>query len=211
MFPLPRPGVENCKKWHGSLVESDPFVGYSVVWPALCISTKMSKSSLEPKYIFILRQGNIFKYAYHDKDGFKEIPEKWYSKCFVNITEVPQENIMTINLYGVFTEVPFLPDNLFKRKISTKRRKKTHHIVHDVVFPTWKHQEGKSIHFKVAKNFKEIFDKADSGEIELMDPFAGYSSIEEINNSKTGRQAFRTVAGFIYHQCRDNLGYPVEL
>ena len=116
MFPLPRPDVENCKKWQGALVEHEPFVGYSVVWPALCINTKMSKSSLEPKYTFILRQGNIFKYAYHDKDGFKEIPEKWYSKCFVNITEVPQENLMTINLYGVFTEVPFLPDNLFQRK-----------------------------------------------------------------------------------------------
>ena len=211
MFPLPKANLLNCKKWQGVILTKQPFEGFAVVWPGSVFESKMTKTCMGPEYTFILRNGDYFQYAYCDKDGFKEIPEKWYSKCFQNITEIPQENIITININGVYTEVPFLPTSLFDRKTSTKRRKKTHNIIHTVTYPTWKHQNGKTIHLQVAKKFKEIFDKADNGEVELMDPFEGYNSIQELNQSKSGRQAFRIVAGFVYHQCRENLGYPLVL
>ena len=211
MFPLPKPSVDDIERWQGNILTKDPFRGFSVVWPGKIVETKMTKMSMKPKHTFILRNGQVFMYAYCDKDGFQELPEKWYSKCFQNLTDIPQDNMVAINLNGTYTEVPFLPNTLFERKTSTKRRKKTHTIVHNVVYPTWKHQKSKSIHFQVAKQFKELFDRADDGEVELMDPFQGYSSLEEIRNSKTGRQALRIVAGFVYHQCRDNLGYPVRL
>ena len=107
-----------------------------------------------------------------------------------------------------FVEVPFLPDILYQRKNTTKRRKRVHKIVHKV-YPTWRNQTGKSIHFKVAKHFKELFDQADADEITLQDPFSGYTSVSDIQSSQTGRMAFKTVAGFIYYHCRDNLGYPL--
>lgn len=211
MFSLPKPDISISKKWQGVILTKDPFQGFAVVWPAKILETKMTKTVMAPAYTFILRNGEYFKYAYCDKNGFKEMPEKWYSKCFQNYTDIPQENMVTVNVNGVYVEVPFLPNSLFERKTTTKRRKKTHTIVHNVVYPTWKHQKGKTIHFQVAKHFKELFDRADNGEVELMDPFQGYKSMEELNNSKTGRQSFRIVAGFVYHQCRDNLGYPLTL
>lgn len=211
MFPLPKPSLDNLKKWQGCVLTKKKFEGFAVVWPAETFEAKMTKAVLQPSHVFILRSGDDFEYAYCDKDGFQGLPEKWYSKCFQNLSDVPQDNLVTINLNGVFTEVPFLPDSLFQRKTSTKRRKKTHSIVHNVVYPTWKHQKGKNVHFQVAKQFKDLFDRADNGEVELMDPFQGYSSVEEVKKSKSGRQALRIVAGFIYHQCRDNLGYPVPL
>lgn len=211
MFPLPKPSLALSKKWQGVILTKAPFEGFTVLWPGLTLESKMTKTCMGPTYAFVLRSGEYFKYAYCDKDGFKEIPEKWYSKCFQNITEIPQENMVTINTNGVYIEVPFLPSVLFDRKTSTKRRKKTHNIIHTVTYPMWKHQKGKTIHLQVANEFKQIFDKADNGEVELMDPFEGYKNMHGLNQSKTGRQAFRIVAGFVYHQCRDNLGYPVTL
>lgn len=211
MFPLPKPRANDIEKWQGNILTKVPFQGHVVVWPGQVIDAKMTKMVMKPKHVFILRNGDVFVYAYHDKDGFQELPEKWYSKCFLHLADIPQENVITVNLNGTFTEVPYLPTPLFERKTSTKRRKKTHTIVHNVVYPTWKHQKGQSIHLQVAKQFKDLFDRADNGELELMDPFMGYESLEELKKSKSGRQALRTVAGFVYHQCRDNLGYPVTL
>ena len=138
MFPLPKPSLALSKKWQGIILTKQPFEGFTVVWPALTLESKMTKSCMGPEYTFILRNGEYFKYAYSDKDGMKEIPEKWYSKCFQNITEIPQENMITININGVYIEVPFLPTTLFERKSSTKRRKKTHNIIHTVTYPTKK-------------------------------------------------------------------------
>lgn len=211
MFSLPKPKAEDIKKWQGSILTKQPFHGYTVVWPGQGVETKMTKMMMKPKHAFILKNGDVFVYAYCDKDGFQEIPDKWYAKCFQNLGDIPQENMITVNLNGTFTEVPYLPTTLFERKTSTKRRKKTHTIVHNVVYPTWKHQKGESIHLQVAKQFKDLFDRADNGELELMDPFLGYKSLDELQKSKSGRQALRIVAGFVYHQCRDNLGYPVTL
>ena len=80
-----------------------------------------------------------------------------------------------------------------------------------IVYHTWRNQKGKSIHFKVAKAFKDVFDKADSNEITLQDPLEGYERVNDIQATKTGRQAFKIVAGFVYYDCRDNLGYPLNL
>ncbi len=211
MFPLPKPSLVVSKKWHGVILTKAPFEGCTVVWAGTVLETKMTKACMTPSHTFILRNGKYFQYAFNDKNGFKEIPENWYSKCFQNISDIPQENIVTVNINGTYSEVPFLPKVLFDRKTGTKRRKKTHSVVHSVTYPTWKHQRGQSVHLEVAKQLKEIFDKADNGEVELMDPFQGYKNIVELHQSKTGRQAFKIVAGFVYHQCRDNLGYPVNL
>ena len=178
-----------------------------MVYSAEASSEKISKSSMTPRNTFILKHGGTFKYAYYD-GFFKEIPERWYGKAFLRVNDVPSENLVTIQLGGKFIEVPFLPEVLYLRKSSTKRRKKTHKIT-TKVYPTWKNTTEKTIHFKVAEHFKEIFDKADSHEVSLQDPFAGYASLEELQASQTGRQAFKTVAGFVYYHCRDNLGYPL--
>lgn len=211
MFSLPEACAATLKKWQGMVIEGHNLSGFSVAWCGEPFKGTITKSSLKPAYVFILRQGNYFKYAVHDSTGFKEIPEKWYSKCFLKVSELPSENIVTVCVNGSFVDLPFLPHSLYNRKMSAKRRKKTHNVDHTVVYPTWKHQRGDSIHFKVAKAFKDVFDKADANELTLQDPFEGYESMEELQATKTGRASFKTVAGFVYYHCRDHLGYPLNL
>lgn len=193
------------------VIEGHDLTGFSVAWCGEPFDGTVTKGNIKPENVFILRQGNYFKYAVHDSTGFKEIPEKWYSKCFLKVSEIPSENIVTVCVHGSFVDLPFLPHSLFNRRLSAKRRKKVHKVDYTAVYPTWEHQRGASIHFKVAKSFKEIFDKADANEITLQDPFEGYENMEEIKATKTGRLAFKTVAGFVYYHCRDNLGYPLNL
>ena len=208
MFPLPSPNRQSIMTWQGShITKKGSLEGFVVVYPAKETGTKMTKALMKPKHTFILKHGDTFKYAYND-GYFKEIPDKWCGKAFLRIEDVPNENLVTLELNGKFIQVPFLPDVLYHRKTSTKRRKKTHKIINNV-YPTWRNSSGKTIHFKVAEHFKDIFDKADSQELTLQDPFAGYSSLEDLQSSQTGRQAFKTVAGFVYYHCRDNLGYPI--
>jgi len=208
MFPLPTPKKKTIHKWQGTHISrKGSLEGFVVVYPALEVTNKMTKAQMKPLHTFVLKHGHRYKYAYND-GFFKEIPEKWYGKAFLRIEDVPNENIVTIKLNDKFIEVPFLPEVIYQRKTSTKRRKKNHKIVNNI-YPTWRNQTGKSVHFKVANHFKEIFDQADANEITLQDPFAGYSSVEDIHASQTGRLAFKTVAGFIYYHCRDNLGYSI--
>jgi len=208
MFTLPNPKKKSIAKWHGQQVaRKGPLEGFVVVYPAEGCSEKMTKMLMKPKNTFILKHGGTFKYAYND-GFFKEIPERWYGKAFLRVDDVPSENLVTITLNGKFIEVPFLPDVLYLRKTTTKRRKKTHKIINNV-YPTWRNTSGKTVHFKVAQHFKDLFDKADAQELTLQDPFSGYSSMEDLQSSQTGRLAFKTVAGFVYYHCRDNLGYPL--
>jgi len=211
MFSLPEASASTIKKWQGVVIEGQSMSGFSVAWCGEPFKGTITKSNIKPKHVFILRQSNYFKYGVHDVKGFREIPDKWYSKCFLNISEIPSENIVTVCVNGSFVDLPFLPHSLFNRKMHVKRRKKSHSVDHSVVYPTWKHQEGTSVHFKVASAFKSLFDKADANEINLQDPFEGYENLEEVQSTKTGRRAFMTVAGFVYYHCRDNLGYPLNL
>jgi hypothetical protein len=208
MFSLPSPKKKIIKQWQGAHVSSrGSLEGFVVVYPAEESSVKLTRSLMKPKFTFILKRGDAFKYAFND-GSFKEIPERWYGKAFLRVEDVPSENVVTIQLCGKFVEVPFLPEVLYQRKNSTKRRKKSHKIIQNV-YPTWRNCTEKNVHFRVAEHFKEIFQKADAQEVILQDPFQGYSSLEELQASQTGRQAFKIVAGFVYHHCRNNLGYPI--
>jgi len=211
MFSLPEASAKTVKKWQGLVIEGYNMSGFSVAWCGEPYEGTITKSNLKPANVFILRQANFFKYAIHDAKGFKEIPEKWYSKCFLKVSDLPSENIVTVCVNGSFVDLPYLPHSLFNRKAGAKRRKKTHNVDHTVVYPTWRHRKGTTIHFKVARAFKDLFDRADANEISLQDPFEGYESLEDLQTTKTGRSALRTVAGFVYYHCRDNLGYPLNL
>ena len=211
MFLLPMASSETRKKWQGTCLQGHKLSGYVVMWCGEPYDGTLTKSLMKPMYVFILKHSGIFKYATLDNRGFVEIPEKWHAKCFQNIGEIPSTNSITMNIDGSYVDLPFLPPSLFSRKSGVKRRKKTHAIQHRITYPMWKHQSGSSVPLKVAKSFKDLFDRADAGEVLLQDPFAGYQSVEDIQANKTGRMAYKTVASFIYHHCRDNLGYPLVI
>jgi len=212
MFPLPEAPEEVVEKWQGVHLKGlEQLTGFYVVWCGVPANGRLTRHSVKPEHVFVLKRGETFKYAVHDNRGFQELQEKWYTKCFGRIDTIPNKNVVTISVKGIYLDLPFLPQSLYNRKVSTKKRKKTHRIAHGNTYPTWKHATGKSIHVTIAGQFKDLFDRADANEITLQDPFEGYASIDEIKKSKTGKMAFRTVAGFVYYHCRDNLGYPVDV
>ena len=96
MFSLPEASASTIKKWQGMVIEGHDLSGFSVAWCGEPYKGTITKSNLKPSYVFILRHGDYFKYAVHDSSGFKEIPEKWYSKCFLKVSELPSENIVTV-------------------------------------------------------------------------------------------------------------------
>ena len=115
MFPLPKSKKKNIKKWQGiQVTRKGTLEGFTVVYPGEESDCKITKCLMKAKYTFILKHGHTFKYAYND-GFFKEIPEKWYGKAFGRFEDVPNENLVTIQLGGKFVEVPFLPDILYKR------------------------------------------------------------------------------------------------
>ena len=212
MFPLPQAPADIIHKWQGTRLKGvDQLTGYVIVWCGVPFRGKLTRDSVKPEHVFVLKQGDQFKYALHDDNGFFELYEKWYSKCFGRVENIPTNNTITMCIGGSYIDLPFLPPPLFNRRVSTKRRKKSHRIDYKNVYPTWKHVQGEGVHFEVAKQFRDIFNRADAGEITLRDPFEGYASMDEIKRSKTGKLAFQTVAGFVYYHCRDNLGYPINL
>ena len=83
-------------------------------------------------------------------------------------------------------------------------------IQSDILFPTWKHVTKHKETIDVAEGFGELFSRADANEIELTDPFSGYSSVADIKRNKTGNVVYMAIAGFVYHHCRENLGYPTN-
>lgn len=212
MFPLPQAPDEVLNQWQGVKLKGlNHLTDFTIVWCGVPATGRLHRNNVKAEHIFVLKKGDQFKYAYHDAAGFNELPEKWYTRCFTRIDNIPSNNQITMCVGGTYVDLPYLPNSLFNRKMSTKKRKKTHRVCMSNVYPTWKHQQGDTVHFQVAKEFKNIFDRADAGEIILQDPFEGYTSMEEVQRSKTGKMALRTVAGFVYYHCRDHLGYPVTI
>ena len=78
MFPLPKPKKTNITTWQGiQITKKGILEGFTVVYPGEVSSGKIIRCAMKPKYTFILKHGDTFKYAYND-GCFKEIPEKWY-------------------------------------------------------------------------------------------------------------------------------------
>ena len=142
-----------------------------------------------------------------DKNGFFEVPEKWYVKCFLKLNFKPSENTTTMKVRNAFVELPYYPTSYFRKMFASKKRKRFAQVKANLMFPTWRHVTESGDHLKVAKSFHDLFKRADANEIQLNDPFEGYKSLEDILKNKAGKMAYMTIACFIYYHCRDNLGY----
>ena len=156
---------------------------------------RLHRNNIKPERLRA-QEGDQFKYAYHDAAGSASCLKSG-TQGFTRIDSIPSDNQITMCVGGTYVDLPYLPTSLFNRKMSTKK-KKTHRVSLSNVYLTWKHQRGQGVHFEVAKEFKSIFDRADAGEIILQDP-SRYTSMEDVQRSKTGKTALRTVAGFVYY------------
>ena len=208
MYTLPEASAVSIEKWQGTVLQEYP--DFTVVWCGEPYDKVLNKNSIKPKHVFILKNQQNFKWIYMDKRGTAEIPAKWYAKCFEKLDFNPSENTATLKVQNTYIDLPLYPSCLYTKLYSSKKRKRFCEIQSDITFPTWKHVERNKETIDVAEALGELFSKADANEIELKDPFSGYTSISEIQKNKTGNLMYLAIAGFVYHHCRENLGYPIS-
>ena len=212
MYTLPVASDDILTKYQGTTLEGySAFENFTIIWCGEPSKGTLTRATVLPKHIFVLRNRREYKWVYQDSGGFLEVPEKWYGKCFLKLNFKPSENKATVKVKNAFVELPYYPASHFAKMFTSKKRKRFAQIKSDVTFPTWEHVNKQEDELDIAKSFKTLFDRADANEIELKNPFEGYSSIESILKNKVGKLAYMTVACFIYHHCRVNLGYPTNL
>lgn len=211
MFTLPTACDDTLTEYQGKVLQGySGFENFTIVWCGEPFTGTMTKGTMSPKHVFVLRKKKQYKWVYQDDGGFFEILEKWYSKSFLKLNFTPSENNTTMKVKNAFVELPYYPPSYFSKLFASKKRKRYAQIQTDVMFPTWQHLKNNTRKVEVAKSFKDMFSRADAHEIQLKDPFEGYDNLHDIMKNKTGKVAYMTIAGFVYHHCRDNLGYPIS-
>jgi hypothetical protein len=209
MYTLPTASAKSAKKWEGDSVEGFP--DFEIVWCGEDSTKVLRKNTIAPKNVFILSRDGMYKWLYIDANGASEIPHAWYTHCFNKMHVKPTHNGATVKINGTGVHLPLYPNPYYSKLFPVKKRKRAVKIQSGILFPTWEHSKHVTGVIDVACQFKELFSSADLGEITLPDPFNGYSSVSAILENKAGKQAYMAIAGFVYHHCRDNLGYPINL
>jgi hypothetical protein len=216
MFPLPTPSQANFTKWNGHIVSKGKYNKYKVVWIGESLDCTVNRSTnILSKHLFILQKNKQFVYAVYDHTlFFKELSTRFYTKCFPNITaaSIPANNRTVVSIGNALVELPFIPERFMRTKMqrsSRKRKAPKTSINTRTHFPMWinKHSTQKlDLKPMLAKC---IYD-ADSGAA-LPDPFDRFTSASDLMENEEAFKQFQTVAAFVYHYCRDNLGLPRKL
>ena len=184
MFPLPQAPDEIVDKWQGVKLKGlNHLTDFTVVWCGAPCKVRLHRNNIKPEHVFVLKRGDQFKYAYHDAAGFSELPEKWYARCFTRIDSIPSDNQITMSIGGTYVDLPYLPTSLFNRKMSTKKRK-THRVCLSNVYPRGSTRGGGRA-LGGRQGVQEHLRQSRRGEIILQDPFEGYTSMEDVQRSKT--------------------------
>jgi hypothetical protein len=214
MFTLPYASKDIIQTWfQKNIIGYDNFANFKIIWCGTPANTLLHKNNIKPEHVFIIsNKKNKYKWVYHDKKGFSEIPDKWYSKCFLPLENSPKQNKTSVLILKKEITLPYYPDFYYRKLYANKKRKRiTNTTTNNIIFPTWKNivQPKKSLN--IAQSLKSLFDKADAGEIILDDPLEGYNCIDDLLKNKVGHTVYMNIASFVYHHCRENLGYPIHL
>lgn len=209
MYPLPVTTKSNFKKWAGILITKGAFEGYSVLWAGTAISKRVGLHN-----VHILQRGTEYVYATRRGDAFQVLGDKYTHKFFGKLTlnDIPPHNKCIQPVHGNLVEVPFVPEAVHQKLQSAPvlKRKRPQTIVDfDIPYPTWRNNPPRpTVKHQITGSFGKLFEDADTlDEFHIPDPFAEFISLDTLLNSEEGTMRYHIVAGFIYHYCRDNLGY----
>ena len=93
MFPLPQAPDEVLNQWQGVKLKGlNHLTDFTIVWCGVPETVRLHRNNVKAEHVFVLKKGDQFKYAYHDAAGFNELPEKWYTRCFTRIDNIPSNN-----------------------------------------------------------------------------------------------------------------------
>ena len=207
MYPLPVTSKANYKKWGGVLIRKGNFEGYSVLWAGFAVSKRVGLHN-----VHILKCGNVHVYATRRGDAFQALETKYKTKFFGKYTEIPENNRCIQSVHGCLVEVPFIPDDMWKALCTMPEPRNSRTLMEvdfDTPYPTWRNTSTRpSMKHQIAGSFGALFQEADQkSNFDIPDPFAEFLSVENLLSTEEGRIRYNIVAGFIYHYCRENLGY----
>ena len=209
MYPLPYTSRTHFQTWSGKIIQKGALAGYTVVWVGSPCSKRISVHN-----IHILHKDNTYQYATRKGDTFLRLCNKYIDKFFGKYTlnDIPPGNRCVQCIFDTLVDVPFVPDSVYQALQSKPKEnlKRPRAIVDfDIPYPTWRNNPPRpSIKHDIAKSFGKMFHDADTlDNFHIPDPFAEFLSHGALLESEEVRMRYNIVAGFIYHYCRDNLGY----
>tara|TARA_B100001540_G_scaffold197382_1_gene173832 strand:+ start:116 stop:757 length:642 start_codon:yes stop_codon:yes gene_type:complete len=210
MYPLPVTAKANYVKWAGTLLQKGTFEGYSVLWAGTAVSKRVGLHN-----VHILQKGDDYVYATRRGDAFQALGNKYTQKFFSKyaLAHVPPHNRCIQPVHGNLIEVPFVPTATFEALQTApapKRKRQRTAVDFDIPYPTWRNTPPRpTVKHQITGSFGKLFEDADTrDEFHIPDPFAEFHSLDTLMASDEGKTRYNIVAGFIYHYCRDNLGYP---
>lgn len=209
MYPLPYTSRAQFQRWSGKTVERGALSGYTVIWVGTPCSKRVSVHN-----VHILQKEGSFMYATRKGETFLRLCNKNVEKFFGKYTlnDIPPGNRCVQCIYDTLVDVPFVPDSVYvslqsKPRESLKRPRSA--VDFEIPYPTWRNNpERPGLKRQISGSFGKMFRDADTlDNYHIPDPFAEFLSLGTLLESEEGRMRYNVVAGFIYHYCRDNLGY----
>ena len=209
MYPLPVTSKSNFKKWAGVVIQKGTLEGFTVLWAGTAVSKRVGLHN-----IHILQKDSEYVYATRRGDAFQVLTPKYIHKLFGKYTldDVPPCNKCVQPVFDCLVEVPFLPSEQYEKLQNTTSHKRKRHqsdVDFEIPYPTWRcNVERPTFKHQIAASFGKLFEDADTLEdFHILDPFAEFHSLKTLLQTEEGKIRYNIVAGFIYHYCRENLGY----
>lgn len=221
-FPLPALTQENFTKYYNTAIgeKSDEVI----VYPGqqlTCCSTRTSvlKRELKPEHIFITKnsKGEFFHRVLGDDGRFQLLPKRLYALCYpqVSFASVPEGNRVRVKLSQRTTIVlPFIPDSFYEQKRRASQRtssrpKRVREIEPQdsavVAYRGWNPPEPQQMMAKkdMMAHLRSAVEMAEAAGTDIPPPFTG-----DLDSNKEAAPQFATIVKFVYHYCREELGFP---
>lgn len=193
------------------------------------------RSQITPEHVFVTREkdSNIYHHkVLGSNNSFIGLPKRLYSHCFrnINIHSIPTNNRILVRLTESTSVIlPYIPDDFVaqkrtKRSLSsrsrTKRDRKKQKIqekeslttpytgwVTRVITPDTDQSADNSIDkFQLMNYIKDQLKINDSVLHSCIpNPFAGTTSIDEINHNHEKQIALDTIVQFVHHYARNSV------
>lgn len=186
-----------------------------------CCSTRttMLKQKLKPQHIFITRNSNgqFFHRVLSDDGRFHLLPKRLYAMCYpsVSYASVPEGNRVKVKLSQRTTIVlPYIPDSFYEAKKRASQRTssrpkrqretKTEESA-TVAYRGWNPPEPPEMMTKkdMMAHIRTAVELAEASEMDIPPPFTG-----DLDTNKEAAPEFATIVKFVYHYCREELGFP---
>jgi len=218
-FTLPPLTQESFSRWYNKKVPRNDDIDERVVYPGvkLSCSTKSRdlRSQITPEHVFVTHE--VDTNVYHHKvlgsnNVFIGLPKRLYSHCFrnINIHSIPTDNRILVRLTESTSVIlPFIPDDFVaqkrtKRSLSSRSRAKR-----EKKRTKTEHTTSLSTPYSIDKFqlFNYIKEQLKINELTLdsyiPNPFAGTTTIDEINHVEEKQIALDTIIQFVHHYARN--------